>query len=142
MATEIKELITNIFDQQHDWKFQLLKNWNAIMGNMASKVQLEKIYEDTLVLGVYDSCWLQELYMLSNVLLTTINAKLDAPRIKHLRFKKLGTKKIVAQKQQMQPKILRPVVLNIKEQSALTRIKDPQLSEALKSFLVRCYQER
>ena len=56
MATEIKDLITSLFEQHHDWKFQLLKNWDSIMGNLATKVKLEKIQEDTLVLGVYDSC--------------------------------------------------------------------------------------
>lgn len=142
MAQPIKQLIHSVFDQPDNWKVDLLRNWDSIIGNLNTKVYLEKITEDTLVLGVTDSCWLQELYLLSNVILRVINEKLDRPRIKQLRFKKAD---IRPQKKTQPVKIKRDYrtrALTPKEKQALTHIKDPQLQQTLTDFLIRCYQEQ
>lgn len=143
MAQQIKNLIHSVFDQPDNWKIDLLRNWDAIMGNLNTKVYLEKITDDTLTLGVTDSCWMQELYLLSNVLLRVINEKLDKPRIKQLRFKKIGIKKEKKQSH-TQPKPQKQITrsLTSKEKQALTNIKDTQLQKALQDFLIRCYQEQ
>lgn len=144
MANTIKTVLNSFFKATHkdSWKVQLLTNWNDIIGTLKDKVHLEKIQDDTLVLGVKDSCWMQELYMLSHVLLASINQKLDQPRIKHLRFKTAGVR---AQKKYTsrlpQRRTPKPVRLKAHEQHALKKIDDPQLSAALKGFLIRCYQE-
>lgn len=138
----MKQLLHNVFNYQHNWKIQLLKNWPDILGNLSTKVHLEKINDDSLVLGVADSCWLQELYMLSPLLLRTINKKLDEPRIKSLRFKKVGIKKETknkAIKRKKAPFIAPP--LTSKEQKALANIKDPDLHREIQAFLRRCQQE-
>jgi flagellar biogenesis protein FliO len=143
MAQPIKQLLSTVFDQPDNWKIDLLRNWDSIIGNLNTKVYLEKITDDTLVLGVSDSCWLQELYMLSHVILQVINEKLDRPRIKQLRFKKIGirpTKKEAYTKPAPRKVNKRP--LTSKEKHALTSIKDPQLQQALEDFLIRCYQEQ
>lgn len=143
MAQPIKQLIHSVFDQPDNWKIDLLRNWDTIIGNLNTKVYLEKITDDTLVLGVTDSCWLQELYMLSHVILQVINEKLDRPRIKQLRFKKIGirpTKKGAYTKPA--PRKINKRPLTSKEKLALTSIKDPQLQQALEDFLIRCYQEQ
>ena len=143
MAQPIKQLINAVFDQPDNWKIDLLRNWDSIIGNLNTKVYLEKITEDTLVLGVTDSCWLQELYLLSHVILQVINEKLDRPRIKQLRFKKVGIRPVKKQtytKPKARTYIKRP--LTPKEKSALQHIKDPQLQQALEDFLIRCYQEQ
>ena len=144
MSTQIKDLLHNIFKdiKNNDaWQVYLLTNWNSIIGNLQSKVKLEKIYEDTLVLAVYDSSWMQELFLLSNALIIKINSKLDAPRIKHLRFKiaeRSKVKKIVIKKLEPEKKIN----LNSKELTALGKINDQELSNVLKNFLIRCHRER
>ena len=143
MAQPIKQLIHSVFDQPDNWKIDLLRNWDGIIGNLNTKVYLEKITDDTLVLGVTDSCWLQELYLLSHVILQVINEKLDRPRIKQLRFKKIGIRPVKKQtytKPKPRTHTKRP--LTNKEQHALTSIKDPQLQQALEDFLIRCYQEQ
>jgi len=143
MAQQLKNLLHSILNTQDDWKIQLLSNWPSIIGNLHTKVKIEKIKGDILVLGVYDSCWLQELYLLSSVLLKTINAKLDQPRIKQLRFKKIGIqKRKKVKKVERQRRTYKKVSPTLKEQKALEKIEDPQLSAALKDFLVRCYQEK
>ena len=79
---------------QNSWKHELLQNWHTIFGNLGTKITLEKIYDTTIVLGVYDSCWMHELYLLSPLLVDKINENLDQHRIKQVRFKQTGIKKV------------------------------------------------
>ncbi len=142
MTKTIKSLVQNILVDQHNWKLQLLQNWPTILGHLNTKVHLEKIHDDTLVLGVSDSCWLQELYMLSPLLLRTINKKLDAPRIKSLRFKKVGIKRQTHKKATVVKRhSYKEVPLTHKQEEALHNIKDPALRIAMSDFLRRCQQE-
>ena len=142
MAQKIKDLLEKYLTKEDSWHIELLRNWNTIIGHLHTRVQLEKIEKDTLVLGVYDSCWMQELYLLSPLLLKTINKNLDQPRIKQLRFKKIGTLKQQAIKKTItarrEPK---PVILSGKEKEALSKITDQQMRAALHNFLIRCRQE-
>ncbi len=144
MTQHIKNLLSGIIRAENNWKLSLIQNWNTIIGNLSAKVTLEKIYEDTLVLGVDDSCWMQELYLLSPLLIKTINEKLDQPRIKQVRFKNVGYKKKKEQekKSQQQQHVQKKIVLTYTQQQALASIKDPALQSALKAFLIRCYRER
>lgn len=142
MIKDLKTLFHALLPNNENWKVQLLSNWDTILGNLKTKVHLEKIYDDTLVLGVYDSCWMQELYLLSDMLIKKINEKLDQPRIKHLRFKKIGVQKKNSTSRSYAPPInTKKVVLNAHEKKALEALSDPQLREALEKFLIRCYQE-
>jgi len=143
MTKSIKDLLPTILQNDDNWKFTLLNSWQEIFGTLSSKVHLEKIQEDTLILGVLDSCWLQELYLLSPILLKTINKTLDQPRIKHLRFKTIGIKKN-KQQEQLKKKQGQQVEkeLSAVEQKALKQLKDQQLSQALKNYLLRCHREK
>jgi len=87
MAKPIKNILDSFLKTNNSWKAQLLQDWPKIIGKLQDKVSIEKVQDSTLVLSVADACWLQELYLLSPVLLKTINQKLDRPRIKRLRFK-------------------------------------------------------
>src|SRR5690349_13440966 len=95
MTIQIKNILEDILGQgnNNSWQLHLIKNWSSIIGKLSTKVKLEKISNDTIVLGVYDSCWMQELYLLSDELLKKINSKLDEPKIKQIRFKQIGFKK-------------------------------------------------
>lgn len=143
MARILKNVLRSVLKTGSSWKTDLLHNWPEIIGDLGSKVRLEKIHGETLVLSVADACWLQELYLLSPILLKAINEKLDQPRIKRLRFKQAGTKKRTrTQHIHTRKKQLKDVTLSQKECAALTKVSDPQLSSALRRFLVRCYQEK
>ncbi|MCA9770283.1 DUF721 domain-containing protein [Candidatus Dependentiae bacterium] len=143
MIHSIKSILHSFFDTHNTWKSQLLEEWPSIIGDLKGQVQLEKINDDNLILGVRDSSWMQELYFLSDVLLKTINNKLDQPRIKKIRFKTMShnqcTKKNIPKKKLEACKV---VTLSQKEQLALEKIGDAQLRIALELFLVRCYQEQ
>lgn len=143
MSVPIKNILATLFADVEGWKVDLLRNWPTIIGSLHSKVHLEKVEDDTLVLGVYSSCWLQELYLLSDVLVATINQKLDRPRIKQIRFKKIAKKQEPLKKSSVaEHKVYKPVVLNSKEQKVLQKIEDAELSKVLEKFLIRCYQEK
>jgi hypothetical protein len=144
MTRSIKTLLEPFFQSiNHDWKIKLLKEWPTIMGSLARYVSIVKIYDDTIFLGVYDSCWLQELYMLSSEIKNTINQNLDQSRIKQIRFKQIGR----SSKQPLatptdHAELSFPIELSAREKVALGRIKNENLRMALESFLIRCYRER
>ena len=143
MPHHIKNLLSSLFAHSDDWRIMLLRDWPTILGDLAKHVLLEKIEHDTLILSVHNACWMHELYMLSPLLLKTINKKLDQPRIKRLRFKQAGLVKkkkdhsnhtaFISPKQEL---------LTQRETKALTAIEDPQLRNALKQFLHRCQREK
>lgn len=139
MAQDIKNVIHVIFHKQDNWKIQLLQNWPSIIGKLHSKVRLEKINKDSLVLGVYDSCWLQELYLLSPILLRKINQKLENKSFKRLSFRQVYIKKSKTKEAfKKQETTSEKTTLTRKEQKTLEKIKDPDLKDSLKSFLLRC----
>jgi len=144
MAHHIKNILAVFMHQSNDWRIMLLRNWSDILGTLSQHVQLEKIEHDTLVLCVQDACWLHEVYMLSPVLLATINQKLDQPYVKRLRFKQMSTPKNrqkIFRKHTMS-QIIAPYPLSPHEQKALSSIDDPLLRNALEQFLHRCRRER
>jgi len=145
MTSHIKTLLQPFFKSNNQpWKLKLLEQWPEIVGPLATNVTIEKIYQESITLGVYDSCWMQELYLLSPTLLETINRNLDQPCIKQVRFKLIGKKE--PKKKKSRPptnKDKRPTIaLTETQQQALDRIDDPDLRTALQSFLIRCHQEK
>lgn len=142
MPTHIKEFLTELFPPDQLWKVTLLEQWQTIMGNLKAHVTLLKITEDTLTLGVFNSSWLQEMYLLSPIILETINKSIDQPRIKQLRFKQIAQKKKVNRKQPAQVNAhYKPVPLSSKQQSALSTVADEELRSVLYRFLQRCTRE-
>jgi len=140
MTRPLKDFIHLFVQNQNDWKIKLAQEWQSTLGPLSAQVTLEKIEKDTAVLGVYDSCWMQELYLLTPLLLKTINTTLDQPHIKQLRFKKAERKQ---PKKEPQKKVHAPkhVTLTRTEEHALDLVDDPSLRGVLKTFLIRCYQE-
>ena len=131
------------------WKINLIKNWPTIIGTLHEKVSLQKIHANSVVLGVYDSSWIQELYLLSKLILKKINSHLDRPRIETLRFqciessaaKTAAQKKIAADSIKNRPvQQKKQFVLKPGELIALQKIRDPQLSDALQGFLKKCQE--
>lgn len=144
MATCLKELLETLINPEKNWKTDLLYRWHDIIGALYNKVRIEKIYEDTLILGVFHPCWMQELYLLSPLLIKTINEKLDQPYIKQIHFKHIGLKK--HKKNNIKPithkKNKNEIVLTKEDERTLAKIADPALRELLKAFRIRCYQEQ
>ncbi len=148
----VKNILDTLLQPSLDhesWKINLIKNWPTIIGNLHEKVSLQKIYPNSLVLGVYDSSWIQELYLLSKLILKKINNHLDRPRIESLRFQCIETsaaknaldKKNAAEKLKNKKNLQKKeFILKPQEVVALQKIQDPQLSQALESFLKKCQE--
>jgi hypothetical protein len=142
MSTHIKHILDACLNV-HTWRATLLRNWPQIIGRLSARVHIEKIYDDTLVLSVSDSCLLQELYLLSPILRTTINKTLDQPYIKQIRFKKASPyqeKKNTTLDGAMCA--IKHIRLTAVEHHALERIQDKELRALLKAFCIRCHRER
>ncbi len=144
MSSHIKTLLTPILQSKKlAWKIALLEQWPEIMGNLAGHVSIEKMHDDAIVLAVQDSSWLQELYLMGATILDTINKSLDQPRFKSIRFKQKGQSLYKKEKIKSisAPKI-QCISFSKQEQNALSHISNSQLRDALRSFLIRCHQER
>lgn len=145
MAQPLKFFLKNLFNKETNWKLQLLENWTTIMGDLHDKVSLESIKYDTVYVSVINSCWLQELYILSPMLLQRINETLDQAPVKKIRFKKRAEQNRAIPKSHINRpgEVDRvPVTINSQEKRALHTIDDALLRKALYTFLVRCYWER
>lgn len=140
----IKNIVNQIMttsSSKSGWKHCIMQNWQEIMGPLAHKIFIEKIQNNSMVLGVTDSCWMQELHMLSDIIKKKINEALDKPYIETIQFKysskKTGRiqfkKNIVPLQHELKP-------LTLSEEKALAHIKDPELSQALARFLQKCQQ--
>jgi len=121
------------------WQIKLTAQWPEIMGNLSDKISLQKIHNDTITIGVHEPSWMQELYMLSSVILKTINTHLGSPRIKKIYFKH-SAKHTVPTPQLLEQKTFKKkiYILGTREQQALTTIQDDELKKYLVSFLARC----
>lgn len=139
----IKKILDSLLESnntQQAWKMNLIKNWPTIIGSLHERVSLHKINKTTIVLGVYDSSWMQELYLLSKLILKKINYSLDQPRIESLRFQCIEKKEKINQFQKKQILDKKAVILSPLQSAALQKIKDPQLSQALEGLLQKCQQ--
>ena len=81
ITSHVTQILQNC-DKEHYWKFLLMSKWQQIMGNLACKVFILKIQKKTIVLGVSDSCWMQELNLLSELLKEKINTINFFPQLK------------------------------------------------------------
>jgi hypothetical protein len=144
MATPVKHILSSLLTNQEDWRIMLLQKWDTIMGGLKTRIRLEKITDDTLVIGVYEAHWMQELFLLSRVITNTVNKALDKPRITQLRFKLVEEKKKIKREKKSpdytKPVSIQEIKLNRQQQLALDQIKDVHLQQVLKQFLARCSQ--
>jgi hypothetical protein len=146
MMPEIKQVLHTLLDPSKDWRLYLLTQWNSIMGSLAARVRLERIEQapegTMLILGVYESVWLQELHMLSAVLIRSINAKLGQPYIKQVRLILVIKQKDRSKKYTDTLPILHQekIVLTEQEKKALAAISNAELKQTLENFLLRCSQ--
>ena len=135
----LKSLLDTTFGASTSWQLQLASQWPDLVGNLATIMSLEKIYGSTLIVGVYEQSWIQELYMLSGMIIKTINENLTGAKIEKIQFK-LATRKekIVPKKPVFSETKQHAIALNKREELALVAIRDEELREVLKSFLISC----
>ncbi len=151
MIKHISELLANFVHPKDVWKIKLFNNWDKVVGELKDKVTIIKIENKLLVLGVTHPAWAQELFMLSDVLKNRINSLFEKEHIKYIRFKTLKRNEYVHKslkneqvlaKQVLSRRVLARRVLTKKEYLSLTKIKDQELKDNLKSFCFRCKRDK
>ena len=71
---------------REEWKLTIMEQWPTIVGALHDKMRLQRIQDSTVVIGVYDSRWMHELYYMQQLLLEKINQTLTSPRVTAIRF--------------------------------------------------------
>ena len=123
-----------------DWQLKIISDWPLIVGHICEQARVEKVIGDTILLGVYDTCWMQQLHLLSYMIIKKINNYLAGDYIKQVRLKYVQRhqfRKIInnhAPQEYSHP-------LSVVEKQALTAIKDQELRTSMHNFLNRCHRE-
>lgn len=135
----LKSFLDASFINSNSWQFKLASQWSCLVGNLANIMSLEKIYGTTIIVGVYEQSWMHELYMLSSMIIKTINENLEGSKIDKIQFKLATRKKNIESKKMNISQINTMVVsLNKQEELALSCIKDVELRQSLQLFLMSC----
>lgn len=137
----LKETIDAVLASRNDWRFVLLKNWPAIVGNLHGSVRIERMFDDTLVLGVYEVHWMQELHLLSRVMIRRINEQLCETRVRRIQFKLVERTEPVRAPAPVMTVRMDHRPLTFREKQALAAIDDVQLRETMALFLGRICAE-
>lgn len=139
MASSLATLCTTLFNSNNDWRQRLLREWPIIVGILHTRMRLEKIVKDTLIIGVYEVHWMQELYMLSSMIIDTINNKLGESCIAKLHFRLVEKKELVTKTNKTQvDRAIKQRPLAVAQVECLQRLKDQQLRELLIQLWHRC----
>jgi len=139
MALSLQMLVADLLEADTDWRKRLVKEWQIIVGNLHVRMRLERVVHDTVVIGVYEVHWMQELYMLSGMIMNAINQKLGDEYVTKLRF-------VVADKARDRQKKSLDIIkkpdhtkpLAAPQQAMLKKISDQKLQDVLSQLWYRC----
>jgi len=148
MATLQTIMQTLLEKEQESWQTKLFRNWSLIVGSLHTKICLERINDNLLIVGVHDIHWMQELHCLAADLVATINHHLGNSYVTRVRFVPSRTQHRPRNKpkqriqppvvpQQQQPKTVPPAQLTASQQAALATLGDVQLQEILQELMQR-----
>ena len=131
----IKDIIYNTITvkQEKNWHLDLIKNWPNIARGLEKYLTIYKIVNNTLTLEVNDSSWLQEIYLLSPIILTRIQQ--FCPMIKKIKVQKNNNPKYLNDDTAL-PK--NKITLN--EKNLVKDFKDQELANYLLNYFAICHQ--
>jgi len=143
MMPTMHALLESFLSQQDEWQAYLLKNWNAIVGELHTRISLEYIRGTLVIIGVHDLHWMHELSCLSRELLMAINRPFDKPKVTRVRFILSRRYQVQQRKrfaplsppQQQKVDSITPRSLTEHHNSALAKIDDIQLQEILRTLI-------
>lgn len=138
------DLILEDFFNKEDSRFILYKNWHEVVGDLATKVSIEKVVQDTLFISVSELHWMHELYALSEIIIERANdlIKKYSKNDRETLFKDLKLKYKQKKDSRINPgkkipiKVSRDFVINKKQEEALKNIQDSELRLCLKKYLI------
>jgi hypothetical protein len=142
MPKPIGSFLTNVIPEEHLWKLKLFGCWKSIIGNLQSKVRIEKIADDSITLGVMHATWAQELFLISPIIKNKINDALKEEKIKtiHFRIVPFGQKKEKLKLEKVL--VIKEHNLSIIEHAHLEKLKNKELANVLGQFYIRCKNQK
>ena len=146
MAILIKDFLNTLFNKEENWHIRLLEEWPNIVGTLKTRICLEKIEGSTIIIGVYESHWMQELHLLSRFLVARINTslgvELGSPEkyVHQVKFKLMDLPKArTASYIRINTTYSHtPLALNATHEQLLSTIKDSGLRSSLALFFRTC----
>jgi hypothetical protein len=135
----LKDLLTHFLQSSDVWQEKLIREWPEFVGELHTRMRLERIMQDTLYVGVYDVRWLHELHCLSVMLTAHINKKLGADHVKKIIFRPAKQKKRIVKTPYEENVSALEQHLTQREKSVLDEIKDEELQNALREYRLKCH---
>jgi hypothetical protein len=149
MAKTIKLMLREIIVPEHAWKVTILNNWESVIGELKTKVFIEVILDEQVILGVTHPALAQELLFLSPLIKQKINALFTQERIKKIGFRviqkrPIGSECFIEQRNYdncLKKEISSIYPLTIRQHEVLALLKDPDLKASCEKFFKRCLQQ-
>ncbi len=150
MASSIKNMLANFLEKpgaaltsnsapRPVWHIKLISEWPKVVGALHEQMRVEKIQGDLLTIGVFNASWLQELYLLSPMLIKSINDYLQHPYVKQIKCKAAARKQVddihSARKQEKTESRIVSRPLTSVEKKTLASVEDPELRSMLETLL-------
>ena len=124
-----------VLPRPNDWQTRLAREWPNAVGTLSERMRLEQVKGTLLIVGVYDSHWISELFILAPRIIEEINRFLGENYVTQMRFvianrtrfhKKTKTSENVTPKPRAR--------MSSRQEKVLSSIKDRQLHDALEKF--------
>lgn len=113
------------------WHYEFIKSWPTIARGLEEHLSIGKILKDTVILEVHDNSWLQEVHLLSPVILNRIQQ--FYPIIRKIKVSKSNKKR-----SQLNKQILTLNKITDQEKNVVKIIKDKDLAKALLNYYTIC----
>ena len=129
---QLKDIFNNINQiNKFSWHYEFIKSWPTIARGLEEHMSIGKIMKDTVTLEVHDSSWMQEVHLLSPVILNRI--KQFYPVIQKIKVNKINKKRIEQKKE-----ILSFNEITDQEKNVVKIVKDKDLAKALLNYYTIC----
>jgi len=145
VVLRFSDAVASCLSRHDTWQNYLLQHWSDIVGDLHTRICLERIKGDTLFIGVHDVHWMHELFCLGQELIAHINGHLTDAPVKQVRFV-LSSSRHRPKKKSPAP-AAKPVassagahaekLLTAQQHHALSQISDPQLQEIMRQLMMR-----
>lgn len=144
----LAEYLNTALPQPNDWQTLLARGWTTAVGELAKHMRLEQIRGNLLIVGVYDSHWISELFMLAPRIMQEINGFLGGPYIAQIRFvianqkDKKATGRSRKNTHDSGKTLNSPISMTARQEQVLASVKDVQLHDALKKFFYAAVHQK
>lgn len=135
----LAECLNTALPRSDDWQTSLARGWTTAVGELATHMRLEQIRGNLLIIGVYDSHWISELFMLAPRIVQEINGFLGGSYVAQIRFV-LANQTVKQTSSQPRKKMrdfrepISAMQMTARQAQILASIKDVQLHDALEKF--------